>query len=86
MLAPLLKAPPRAVAEQLGGALRDRLGEALERVEVAGPGFLNLFLADPWYVGALDWVLAAGDGSAAAAPRPRCGSTSSSSPPTRPGR
>ena len=27
-----------------------------------GPGFLNLFLADPWYVGALDWVLAAGDG------------------------
>ena len=62
MLAPLLKAPPREVAERLGGALRDRLGEALERVEVAGPGFLNLFLADPWYVGALDWVLAAGDG------------------------
>ena len=62
VLAPLLKAPPREVAERLGGALRDRLGEALERVEVAGPGFLNLFLADPWYVGALDWVLATGDG------------------------
>jgi arginyl-tRNA synthetase len=62
VLAPLLKAPPREVAEQLGGALRDRLGDALERVEVAGPGFLNLFLADPWYVGALDWVLAAGAG------------------------
>jgi arginyl-tRNA synthetase len=62
VLAPLLKAPPREVAERLGGALRDRLGEALERVEVAGPGFLNLFLADAWYVGALDWVLAAGDG------------------------
>jgi len=62
VLAPLLKAPPREVAERLGGALRDRLGEDLERVEVAGPGFLNLFLADPWYVGALDWVLAAGDG------------------------
>jgi arginyl-tRNA synthetase len=62
VLAPLLKAPPRDVAERLGGALRDRLGEALERVEVAGPGFLNLFLADGWYVGALDWVLAAGDG------------------------
>ena len=62
VLAPLLKAPPREVAEQLGGALRDRLGDALERVEVAGPGFLNLFLADPWYVGALDWVLAAGEG------------------------
>ena len=38
VLAPVLKAPPREVAERLGGALRDRLGEALERVEVAGPG------------------------------------------------
>jgi arginyl-tRNA synthetase len=62
VLAPVLKAPPREVAERLGGALRDRLGAALERVEVAGPGFLNLFLADPWYVGAVDWILAAGDG------------------------
>ena len=62
VLAPVLKAPPREVAERLGGALRDRLGDALERVEVAGPGFLNLFLADPWYVEALDWVLAAGEG------------------------
>ena len=62
VLAPLLKAPPREVAEKLGGALRERLGDVLERVEVAGPGFLNLFLADPWYVGALDWVLAAGEG------------------------
>jgi arginyl-tRNA synthetase len=70
VLAPLLKAPPREVAERLGGALRDRLGEALERVEVAGPGFLNLFLADPWYVGALDWVLAAGDGYGGAGAAP----------------
>jgi arginyl-tRNA synthetase len=62
VLAPVLKAPPREVAERLGGALRDRLGDALDHVEVAGPGFLNLFLADPWYVGAVDWVLAAGDG------------------------
>jgi arginyl-tRNA synthetase len=62
VLAPVLKAPPREVAERLGGVLRDRLGETLDRVEVAGPGFLNLFLADAWYVGALDWVLAAGEG------------------------
>src|SRR4029077_5793947 len=61
VLAPLLKAPPREVAARRGGALRDRLGDALERVEVAGPGFLNLFLSDAWYVGALDWVLGAGD-------------------------
>jgi arginyl-tRNA synthetase len=62
VLAPVVKAPPREVAERLSSALRDRLGDTLERVEVAGPGFLNLFLADPWYIGALDWVLAAGDG------------------------
>ena len=62
VLAAVVKAPPREVAERLSSALRDRLGDALERVEVAGPGFLNLFLADPWYIGALDWVLAAGDG------------------------
>jgi arginyl-tRNA synthetase len=62
VLAPVLKASPREVAERLSGALRDTLGEALERVEVAGPGFLNLFLADAWCVDALDWVLAAGDG------------------------
>jgi arginyl-tRNA synthetase len=62
VLAPVLKAPPREVAERLGGELRDRLGDALQRVEIAGPGFLNLFLADPWYVGALDWVLGAGEG------------------------
>jgi arginyl-tRNA synthetase len=70
VLAPVLKAPPREVAERLGGALRDRLGDALERVEVAGPGFLNLFLADPWYVEGIDWVLAAGDGFGGAGATP----------------
>jgi arginyl-tRNA synthetase len=52
---------PRDVAERLGDALRESLGPALDRVEVAGPGFLNLFLADAWYAGAVDWVLDAGD-------------------------
>jgi arginyl-tRNA synthetase len=70
VLAPVLKAPPREVAERLGGALRDRLGDALERFEVAGPGFLNLFLADPWYVEAVDWVLAAGEGFGGAGAHP----------------
>jgi len=86
VLAPVLKAPPREVAERLGGALRDRLGEALERVEVAGPGFLNLFLADPWYVGALDWVLAAGEGfgGASAAPSLRVNVEFVSANPTGP--
>jgi arginyl-tRNA synthetase len=62
LLAPVVGAPPRDVAERLGDALRASLGPALDRVEVAGPGFLNLFLADAWYAQAVDWVLEAGDG------------------------
>ena len=38
--------PPREVAQRLGEELEQRLGASLERFEVAGPGFLNLFLAD----------------------------------------
>jgi arginyl-tRNA synthetase len=86
LLAPVVKAPPREVAERLGGELRDRLGDALERVEVAGPGFLNLFLADAWYVEALDWVLAAGEGfgGAGAAPALRVNVEFVSANPTGP--
>jgi arginyl-tRNA synthetase len=49
------------VAEAVGEQLRAALGGSLERVEVAGPGFLNLFLADAWFVAALAGMLAAGD-------------------------
>jgi arginyl-tRNA synthetase len=62
LLAPVVGSPPREVADRLGGALREALGPRLDRVEVAGPGFLNLFLADAWYTRALDWVLEAGEG------------------------
>jgi arginyl-tRNA synthetase len=61
LLAPVLGRPPRAIAEELGGELRERLAGALDRVEVAGPGFLNLVLADRWYREAVAHVLAAGD-------------------------
>src|SRR3954464_15784615 len=57
LLAPALKAAPREIAGRLGEALGERLGDQLERVEVAGPGFLNLFLADAWYAGAAAHVL-----------------------------
>lgn len=60
LLAPAVGKPPREIAEQLGGALQEALGEALERYEVAGPGFLNLFLSDGWFGGALADVLNAG--------------------------
>src|SRR5215216_646331 len=61
LLAPALGEPPRAVAERLGAVLQERLGGRVDKVEVAGPGFLNLFLADGWYLAAVDDVLAAGD-------------------------
>ncbi|MEZ5122469.1 MAG: arginine--tRNA ligase [Solirubrobacterales bacterium] len=62
LLAPVLKSAPRDVAGRLGEELSGRLGDRLERVEVAGPGFLNLFLGDPWFVDALRSVLGAGAG------------------------
>src|SRR5207247_7244706 len=38
LLAPVLGEPPRAIAERLAETLSDRLGDRLDRVEVAGPG------------------------------------------------
>jgi arginyl-tRNA synthetase len=61
LLAPAVGAPPRDVAEKLAAELSTRLGDELVRTDVAGPGFLNLFLSDGWYAGALEALLAAGD-------------------------
>ncbi|MFA9400273.1 MAG: arginine--tRNA ligase [Acidobacteriota bacterium] len=41
--------PPREVAAELSGLIETELGDLLDRTEVAGPGFINLFLADDWY-------------------------------------
>jgi len=60
LLAPRLGAPPREVAERLGELLSERLGGDLERVEVAGPGFVNLFMSDGWCRAALATALGAG--------------------------
>ena len=61
LLAPVMKASPRDVAGRLAEELSRGLGAWLDRVEVAGPGFLNLFLSDAWYADALGHVLEAGD-------------------------
>jgi len=61
LLAPVMGAKPREIADRLAKELADGLGDRLARVEVAGPGFLNLFLADAWYADALKHVLEAGD-------------------------
>jgi arginyl-tRNA synthetase len=68
LLAPVLKAAPRSIAERLGSGLDARMGDHLDRVEVAGPGFLNVFLTDAWYVDAAARVLSAGDDYGAGAP------------------
>ena len=60
LLAPALGIPPREVAERLGVELGQRLGERLRRFEVAGPGFLNLFLSGAWLQSALARVLGEG--------------------------
>src|SRR4051812_50090810 len=71
LLAPALQQPPRQIAERLGEALSERLGERIDHVEVAGPGFLNIFLADGWYTTAAGEVLMAGDGDGGGRARPR---------------
>jgi arginyl-tRNA synthetase len=61
LMAPDVGVPPRELAERLGSALQERLGASLERFEVAGPGFVNLFMSDSWLTAALAQALAAGD-------------------------
>jgi arginyl-tRNA synthetase len=61
LLAPVLSAPPREIAERIGAELESVLGEDLDRWEVAGPGFVNLFMSDAWQRRALASILAAGD-------------------------
>ena len=61
-LAAGLGAQPHAVAERLGELLGRALGPDLERAEVAGPGFLNLFLSDRFWRSSLATVAAAGEG------------------------
>ena len=62
----LLAAPlgenPRDVAARLAMELGEQLGDdTVERIEVAGPGFVNLFLADGWYRRAMASLAAAGE-------------------------
>ena len=61
LLAPSLRKPPREIAELVGAALSEVLSADLVRFEVAGPGFVNLFLSDDWYRRALREVLDAGE-------------------------
>ena len=61
LLAPVLGAPPREVADRLRSELEASLVSSADRIEVAGPGFLNLFLSDRWHREATVALLGAGD-------------------------
>jgi arginyl-tRNA synthetase len=61
LLAPVLGAAPREIAERIGARLSEILGESLARYEIAGPGFLNLYMSDGWQRRALEAVLESGD-------------------------
>jgi len=61
LLAPARGEPPREVAERLREELLVRLGDSLERIEVAGPGFVNVFLADRWHRQGVAALLGAGE-------------------------
>jgi len=61
LLAPALGEEPRGTAEKLAEELGRSLGGTVEKVEVAGPGFLNLFLSEDWYRRAAGELAAAGD-------------------------
>ncbi|HEU5477608.1 MAG TPA: arginine--tRNA ligase [Gaiellaceae bacterium] len=61
--------PPREIAAEIAeaaGALA-----VVERAEVAGPGFVNLFLRDEWFASALAEILADGDAYGGGAPERR---------------
>ena len=60
LLAPLRGEKPRDVAEALRESLAETLGGQATKVEVAGPGFLNLHLTDGWHRRAVAGILEAG--------------------------
>jgi arginyl-tRNA synthetase len=55
-LAGVRRRPPREIAEEVAASVAGL--PAVERAEVAGPGFVNVFLRDEWFVSALEAMLA----------------------------
>ena len=62
LAAPLIGSPPREVAADLATGVESRLGDRLERVEVAGPGFLNLHMSEAWMRTSAEYVRSQGRG------------------------
>jgi len=67
-LAPARQQAPRELAEELAVAARSL--PDVERAEVAGPGFLNLFLRDSWFGRALGGIVESGRAYGSGSARP----------------
>ena len=59
--APTEGKPPREVAAALAEELKERFGGDVERIDVAGPGFLNLFMSEAWFHRAVAAAIEQGD-------------------------
>ncbi|MEK6326608.1 MAG: arginine--tRNA ligase [Actinomycetota bacterium] len=68
LLAPARGLKPREIAERLREELGGLLGASVDRIEVAGPGFVNVFLTDRWHRESLAGLLDAGDAFGRGAP------------------
>ncbi|HKA93586.1 MAG TPA: arginine--tRNA ligase [Acidimicrobiia bacterium] len=60
-MAKTAKLPPREIADRVKAEMESAPPRHLDRIEVAGPGFLNLFLSPSWLHDVLREVVAADD-------------------------
>ncbi len=61
VLAKELKKSPRELAQSLSDEVRERLGSRARLVEIAGPGFINIYFSASFYAEFLKNALAQGD-------------------------
>lgn len=59
-LTKIAKRPPREIATALVDAMQTD-GTYIDKIEIAGPGFINFYLNDAWRYGGLNAVLAEGE-------------------------
>ena len=62
LAAPLIGWPPVRLPPTSRTGVESRLGDRLERVEVAGPGFLNLHMSEAWMRTSAEYVRSQGRG------------------------
>ncbi len=56
-LAKAAKANPRELGEKIAAALRDQKIDCVEKIEIAGPGFINFYLAKNFFTKELETIL-----------------------------